>query len=130
MLLDNYRKDAGQDCGGDEQECGVALDTPVLHKAKLLARALGSRSSGVDGTINNALVDLVINELTTLDRSTADIVDRAVNHILVKPVCALGQWALGETSDDAGVGVVGVVLVLQQRVPGLSHLIGAGGDAA
>ena len=65
--LDDDDEDGGEDGRAGEEEGGVLLHAPGLHLAEALAAALGSGARAVDDGVDDALVDLVVDELAALD---------------------------------------------------------------
>ena len=66
---------------------------PVCDLAEALAAALGGGARAVDDGVDDALVDLVVDELAGLHATWAGAVDHAVDDLLVEPVG--GAWRSG-----------------------------------
>src|SRR5579862_4975684 len=128
VLSDEQHEAERQQGGGREQDGGVLLDPSALEGAQRLPAFLRPQAQRVDGSVDDGLVDALVDEPGDQLGVLGHAVDDGVDDVLVEPVGPLGQW-VSDPLDDAAVEMVQVVLVDEQLVAGLGHLAALGQTA-
>src|SRR5437764_263952 len=109
-----------------EQHRRVLLHAAGLDVAEEAAALLCGKAGGVDGAVDELLVDDVVDEAGHLAADEGHAVDEAVDDVLVEPVHAFGDRVLDRADDTVDVDLVEEVLLLEEAVPGAGHPAASG----
>src|SRR3954471_11455242 len=124
-LTEDGNREGYEPDGSKEQEC-VALESTRLQGAEQATGLVGLPRESVDRAVDRVLVDVAVHHPAERGRSATDAVHRAVDHVHVHPVRRARQRALDAADDGVLVQVIQVVLVEQERVPGLRRATALG----
>src|SRR3546814_12428033 len=105
------------------------MHAPGLDLAEPLSGATGGGAGPVDRSVDDTLVDPVVDEAADAGHAGTYAVDDAVEDVLVEPVGRSGDRPFDGAGDAVDVEADGVVLLDAPAVPGAGEAVelGAGG---
>src|SRR6478752_8239644 len=111
----------GNEPDGSKEHERVALESTRLQGAESATGLVGPPRESVHRAVDRVLVDVAVHHPAERGRAATDAVHDAVDHVHVHPVRRARQRALDAADDRVRVQVIQVVLVEEERVPGLGR---------
>src|SRR6476620_8776126 len=119
-LTEDGDREGNEPDGGKEHE-RVALESTRLQRADQATGLVGLPRERVHRAVDRVLVDVAVHHPAERGRAATDAVDDTVDHVHVHPVRRTRQRALATADDRVRVQAIPVVLVEEERVPGLGR---------